>query len=189
MKLNIACRSVERFPNYFVSDIGYVFSKAREKQCGHKGSKPQKLNQRLLKGRETEKGYLSVILHNNKKKKSFRVHRLIYQSFVEAIPEGKEINHINGDKQDNRIENLEAITHGDNIRHAERNGMINHAKGELAAHAKLNENEVIWIRIKYSDGATLAALAKEYGVHTATIHRIIKRKTWKHVPNFKTKKP
>lgn len=60
--------------------------------------------------------YLSVVLEKGKHIKSARIHRLVYESFVGDIPKGKKyhIHHINGNKQDNRVENLELV---DSLKH------------------------------------------------------------------------
>lgn len=62
------------------------------------------------------KGYLMVILWKNGKGKSFLVHRLTYETFCGPIPKGLTVDHINGDKTDNRLENLQLLTQGDNAR-------------------------------------------------------------------------
>ena len=54
-------------------------------------------------------GYLSVVLKYNNKVKYTRIHRIVYESFIGKIPKGKEIHHINGNKQDNRLFNLELV--------------------------------------------------------------------------------
>lgn len=61
-------------------------------------------------------GYLNIGLVKNKERKYFRVHRLVWMAFVGPIPEGYEINHINQNTADNRLENLNLLTHNDNIR-------------------------------------------------------------------------
>ena len=62
-------------------------------------------------------GYINVILTKNNKKKTFRVHRLVAQAFI-ANPEKKsQVNHIDGDKTNNCVSNLEWATSSENIRH------------------------------------------------------------------------
>jgi hypothetical protein len=58
-----------------------------------------------------EKGYLKVA---TKYSKSTKLHRLIWETFVGEIPDGYEIDHINGVRNDNRLENLKCVTHKEN---------------------------------------------------------------------------
>lgn len=63
-------------------------------------------------------GYLSVTLHNRSKNRRFLVHRLVAKAFV-PNPDGKpQVNHIDGDKANNRADNLEWCTREENMRHA-----------------------------------------------------------------------
>lgn len=70
---------------------------------------------RLLKPQNSKKGYLHVVLCRNGKEKGFRIHRLVYSAFHGEIPAGFEVNHINEDKADNRLENLNLMSHKENI--------------------------------------------------------------------------
>lgn len=67
---------------------------------------------RVLSNQNSKGGYLSVVLSYKGKKTHTRIHRLVYESFVGEIPKGKgnHIHHLNGDKQDNRVENLSFST-------------------------------------------------------------------------------
>ena len=71
---------------------------------------------RLNPGKDKQ-GYLYVCLMKNGTKNWEKVHRIIWEAFNGPIPDGYEINHINEDKSDNRLENLSIVTHKENINH------------------------------------------------------------------------
>lgn len=75
---------------------------------------------RLRKLQITKKGYYCVALCKNGKKKLFTVHRLVVMAFIGAIPKGMVVNHINENKLDNRVENLEIVTQKQNLSHGTR---------------------------------------------------------------------
>lgn len=85
--------------NYEVSDLGNV----RNKRTG-----------RILKPEVVHNGYLRVTIS----KKRYRVHRLVYETFVGPIPEGYQIDHINEKRQDNRLVNLQVLTQAENLQKA-----------------------------------------------------------------------
>lgn len=93
----------------FVSDQGRVKSLLRDGK--------------ILKATPDKKGYLRLRVTIDRRKHSFKVHRLVAMAFVEN-PGGKpQVNHINGDKTDNRACNLEWVSNAENARHAIRTGL------------------------------------------------------------------
>ena len=98
---------------YYVDRLGNVYSMT-------------KLNQIVKKLKPYDNGHGYLYIRINKQPKS--VHRLVYETFQGAIPNGYCINHIDGDKQNNRCttdhtNNLEAITMAENNKHARDNGL------------------------------------------------------------------
>ena len=79
---------------------------------------------KYLKGAINSKGYLRVELHLNKKIKKFFVHRLVAEYFVENPLNKEQVNHIDGNKLNNNMNNLEWVTHKENTQHAIKNGLI-----------------------------------------------------------------
>lgn len=79
--------------------------------------------EKILKTNMIRKGYLQVKLCNQAEK-SLLVHRLVAEAFIPNVENKEQINHINGIKTDNRIENLEWVTGKDNIQHAMKTGLI-----------------------------------------------------------------
>jgi hypothetical protein len=118
---------------YQVSNLGRVKSLDREKS---NGTGVYTLPGKIKTGNE-RRGYLGIQLFKSKKFKNVYIHRLVAEAFI-PNPERKEtINHINGNKLDNRVENLEWVSNGENVKHAFRTGlngtehMRNH-KGSVA---------------------------------------------------------
>lgn len=121
--------------------------------------------------RVTSGGYIQVQRSGQTK---IQAHRLIWESVNGPIPEGMQINHINGIKTDNRIDNLECVTQQENIRHAYENGLINNS-GEKHGMAKLKDQQVRNIR---EAKGLHRDIAVSFGVSRSTVTLIKAGKTW-----------
>lgn len=108
---------------YLISNFGNM--KSTERYCYH-GDKPWLVKERLLSKVVGHTGYIEYQVTYNKKHRSEKAHRLVAEAFI-PNPENKpQVNHIDGNKQNNRVENLEWCTNGENSKHAFRTG-LNHA--------------------------------------------------------------
>jgi len=106
------------------------------------------------------------------------VHRLVMLAFVGESD--LQVNHVNGDKTDNRLENLEYCTGSENLQHAYDTGLRVGVKGEKHSSSKLTRACVE--RIKYGhQGMTQAAIARIYGVLPCNISRIRSGERWADV--------
>lgn len=162
---------------YQVSNLGRV--KSLERASG-KGSGNRYRPERILKQIVDKCGYLEITLCLKGIQKKFRVHRLIASAFIINIKNKSCVNHINGVKADNRVENLEWCTHSENLLHAYDLGLIT-TKGERNSYSKLKESDVLEIRKRISMGEKNIDLANEFRVNPVTISDIKLRKTWSHI--------
>jgi hypothetical protein len=137
-------------------------------------------NEKKLKNYLGGTGYYKVSLCKDFKAKTFNVHRLMCIAFVPNLENKPQVNHINGIKTDNRVENLEWCTIKENIQHAHDNGLVNTSKGEDRNFAKLKEKQIIEIR-KIGKSKTQLEISKIYNVHQSLISCILSNKIWKHI--------
>ena len=80
--------------------------------------------EKILKEKCTTRGYLEVALYNNNKPKYCLVHRLVAEAFILKQKEKLQVNHIDGDKTNNNVSNLEWVSASENIQHAWETGLI-----------------------------------------------------------------
>ena len=112
-------KDVVGYPNYEVSNMGQVRSKERMiEQKGHTNNYTRIMKSRLLRQCKQNGGYHLVWLSNNGQSKPYTVHRLVATAFLPAQVNKNDVNHKNGDKTDNRVENLEWCSRSENIKHA-----------------------------------------------------------------------
>ena len=122
-------------------------------------------------------GYSRVCLQRKGKVKLWTVHRLVAETFI-PNPENKPyINHINGVKTDNRVENLEWCTQKENVQHAIKTGLKR--CGVDSVKAKLTEEQVVYIRENPSN-LTCAELARKFNTHLSNVSLIQQGKTFKN---------
>lgn len=117
-------------------------------------------------------GYPIIMLDN----KQYLLHRAIWEDANGAIPSGLEISHINHNKLDCRLQNLELISHLENIRKKSENGTQN--VGSRHGIAKLCESDVLEIR---KDDRLLREIAVDYNISTSILSKIKNGLLWKHI--------
>lgn len=127
---------------------------------------------------------LQGLMHDDGRRKAFRVHRLVAKAFIGPCPDGHEVNHIDGDRTNNHVENLEYVTRAENMRHAVRTGLI--ARGEKAARVRFTRRDVRKMRDMRRDGALLREIAEKFDTPTAQAWKIVTGQQWAHVPGAVT---
>lgn len=163
---------------YEVSSLGRVRSLARQvKQMSRHGSEYTMMRKgKLLKPGRASNGYLTVTLGRGNTR---LVQHLVALAFLGPRPEGHLVCHNNGDRRDNRAENLRYDTHSANLvdrhDHAQRRGQLAENYGRVA---KLTLCEVCAIR---TDDRLQAEIAEDYGVSQSTISMIKSGNRWDRV--------
>lgn len=139
-------------------------------------------------------GYMNIILSINKKINGFRISRLVWLAFRGPIPCGLYVNHINFNRTDNHICNLELVTPLQNTRHSMHHGRLSHgddhysrlrpqcmARGSRHGMSKLSEPRVRLMRKLRNSGYLLSELANKFKITISSIHSVCTGKTWRHV--------
>lgn len=126
---------------------------------------------RILKQGTSTHGYYQICLTHNYKKTTLKVHRLVAFAFIKPVAGKSYVNHIDGNKKNNVVSNLEWCTAKENRIHAVKNNIINH---------KLKPGDGVKIRGMYKNGFTQTYIADLFGVDQSMISNIVlgKSMTW-----------
>lgn len=156
-------RKLREYPMYRIYNTGKIYSEFSKK---------------FLRRFDDNSGYLQVTLFKgkNKGRKTIKVHILVAKAFLNNPNNLPEVNHINCNKYDNRVSNLEWVSRHENMIHASINSYRNR---ELLS--PLNEDKVRLIPILLKYGFSIKLIANLYSVGHITIRNIIQGKTWKHL--------
>ena len=154
---------------YQVSSLGNFKAKAK------RDAKGAMRDERDLTLAKNEDGYLNCSLFiGGKQSKSF-VHRLVYEAFHGPIPNGFEINHKNGIRSDNRPENLEALTHAENVRYSKE-----HLGADYATYGNgrmTPEQRELIFQLR-ANGMTFKAIGKHIGFSKSQVMNVFKGVCW-----------
>lgn len=154
---------------YKVSNLGGVKKNVNQEWFVRKSS--------ILKS-----GYAAIQLRKGKEKQMFRVHRLVALAFIPNPENKSDVNHIDGDKLNNCLENLEWATRLENMKHASEKRLMPH--GVKNTSTKLNDQKIREIRSLRKTNPkqyTYKKLSEIYKVNTSSIGFILTNKIWQHV--------
>lgn len=110
-----------------------------------------------------------------------RLHRLVYESFIGAIPSGMQVNHLDGDKGNNHISNLEVCTPRENTEHAYKTGLAKGKKGEENSMSKVSEQDVLNMYDMFLKGYDNSQVADIYGLSDRYVSSIRHGDRWKYL--------
>ena len=126
---------------------------------------------RQMKDFDNGRGYRYVSLYKDGKYKNYLVHRLVYLEFAGDIPEEMEVNHIDGDKCNNNLFNLELVTRTQNMQHASENNLLNPNKHIVQGYNPKTGVGVVIPAVRY---------VKNYGHDVRSVQRCIQNPKRKH---------
>ncbi len=168
-------KDLENFPGYQVSTLGNVKSVNRFRKT--KGNYLAKVKGRNLTIRKNKRGYLECRIKNIDK----IIHRLVAQTFIFNSENKPQVNHINGIKTDNKVENLEWCTNSENQLHAYKNGLKINPIGEKNNNTKLTNEQVSKIKNEYNLGKTINDISIDYSIKFSIIKDIVYGASWKDI--------
>ncbi len=166
---------------YQVSTGGRVKSVDRE-VIGIDG-KTYKYRGKVLKQRLNHKGYPDVNLSKDRNYKTITTHILVAKTFINNPENKPQVNHIDADKTNNNVNNLEWVTNKENMIHASKKGLLNN-KHENNPNAILNIKEVLEITYLLKRNVPIKKIANKYKVSIHCIYDIKRGKRWKGVTNL-----
>jgi hypothetical protein len=136
----------------------------------------------FLKHQIGHRGYPSVSLCHNCKRKTFDIHVLLAKTFMPNPCNLPEVNHIDGNKLNYSLSNLEWISDGGNLQHAYDNGLKPRPLGEKNVKAKVTSKLVMEI---FETKMSCRAIARKYGLNKTLVENIKSGRTWSHVTGKK----
>lgn len=127
-----------------------------------------------------KKGYARVNLKDTKgRSRTYLVHRLIAAAHI-PNPHGKpQVNHLNGDKRDNKAGNLEWVTNQENTDHAVVTGLV--PRGSGRPNSKLSDAQVVQLRELREEGWNYYQLGKRFNIAYQSAHKVATRQTYTHI--------
>jgi len=170
-------KQVDGFAGYEVSSLGRVRSVCRSTAQIGRGGKLFVANRvgRILLPSIGSSGYARVTLSIKNSQTTMSVHRMVCAAFVSNPMSLPQVNHKNGDKLDNRSENVEWATQSLNMRHAYSTGLQSAIRGELHYACKLSDSDVATIRKLVASGESQSSVARKFCISQGYLSTLVRR--------------
>lgn len=141
----------------------------------------------LMKSRHVDisTGYIAIQLHKNNKMLTKRIHRLVASTFIPNPNNYPVVNHIDGNKKNNQVDNLEWCTYSENSLHAINSGLSKPIWGEKHPQAKLSNKDLDKIKELFSEGRTNKEIAQLFNIGAPHISKIRNNKRRGHESDLK----
>lgn len=163
-------RRVPGFQEYAIDEHGNIFR--AEPSRGTSVGKQ-------LKSTIGKDGYVRVVLWARNKPAAKTVHSLVAAAFISPRPPNLEVNHIDGNKKNNHVSNLEYVSRSENLLH--RSSKFGIGRGENNHRCKITKEVVLQIRELHSKGFGYKRLSRHFNLSWGLIRSVVTRKTWSHV--------
>lgn len=148
-----------KFKGYFVDEKGNVWSSKRGELA-------------KMHTRPNNRGYIQVVISDKGKQKCLLVHRLIAETYLGSL-EGLTVNHKNGDKLNNYLDNLEIISQKENNRHALNAGLTK--VGEAHSKAKISDSDLIDMIKEIQGGLSTVKASVKYGLSQSYVSKVMRK--------------
>lgn len=161
-------RVVQDAPDYEVSTLGRVARRAGTFRTPRR---------RVLRAQMNDHGYLLVSIPVSKRPQSRRIHQMVVDAFIRPRTPGEFVNHIDANKTNNRVENLEITDRAGNTEHARQMGLYRSGASHHAT--KLTDEDVRKLRRMFAEGYSGAEVARHFGInrnYAYTVNRGEERK-------------
>ncbi len=156
-------KKVKGFENYEISSAGYI-----------RNSKGKILST----NRST---YQNKTLYCNGEMRSYNIHRLVAEAFIPNLENKEQVNHIDGNKHNNAVENLEWVTRVENSQHSYQNN-LNKNFGSTHKNSIFVESEILEIRrLREEESLGYREIANKLNINKVTVGKICRRENWTHI--------